>query len=551
MLQRIFSQLNAFWKRQTNTQRIVLVAMVSLFVVILVVLVSWATKTTYGVAFSGLEEADAGEIVDLLTTQNIPYEVRGSGTIMVPSDQVYEVRLMMAKEGLPKGGNVGFELFSGNTFGMTEFTQRVNYQRALEGELERTILSLDAVEAVRVHIVTPEKTLLSSEQASTTASITIQEKPAEPLDSSQVRAISYLVANAVEGLDPENVTVVDTYGNLLASGAGDQGVAGGMTQVDNRRSAEIVVGNDIQSRVRNLLDTTLGPNKSVVQVSVSLDWTERQVTSELYDPEPDTIRSEQNVSESYSTDGAVVGGVPGATSNLPESEAEVIEGEESDLVYLRTEETVNYEISKTESFETIYPGDIKQVSLSVLVDGITDEEQLAKLEEAISAAAGISADRGDVISVQTLEFDRSYVEQMQADLVANEKSNSILIGVQIGVAVLLAILIFWYVQRLLKNLRLASVEVWQPVMKPAYQFSQPSERFEPPSLPIADFEEEEEEEEFLPPVPDLAKLVEAKAQVQSAEEEQMQRVVARVADENPASIAEIIQLWLNEDREDS
>ncbi len=552
MLQKILDQIKNFWQRQTNTQKTILVAFVIVFVVVLAVLLNWATKTTYGVAFSGLDEADAGKIVNLLAAQNVPYQIRGTGTILVPSDRVYEVRLSMATEGLPQNDNVGYEIFSGSTLGMTEFTQRVNYQRALEGELERTILSLDAVEAVRVHVVTPEKTLLSSVQAPTTASITVKEKPGKPLDGTQVRAISYLVANAVENLEPENVTVVDTNGNLLASGAGDTGIAGGLTQLDNRRAAELNVANDIQNRVKSLLNTTLGPNRSVVQVTVNLDWTEKQVTSAIYDPSSEAVSSSQQISESYTTNGEEVGGVPGATSNLPDTENEVISGEGSNLLYLRTEDTFNYEVSKTESFETIYPGELRQVSLSVLVDGVTDEEQLGKLEEAISAAAGINADRGDVLSVQTLEFDRSYSEQLQSEMAESEKTNYILIAVQIGIAVLVAGFLLWYVSRLLRNLRLASVEVWEPVMKPAYQLGGMAAPQPLSSLPIADFEEEEEEEEeILPPVPDLSKLVEAKAQVQTAEEEQMQRVVARIADENPASVAEIIQLWLSEDREEN
>ncbi len=317
-------------------------------------------------AFSGLDDADAGEIVNLLAAQNIPYQVRGTGTILVPSDRVYEVRLSMATEGLPQSDNVGYELFSGSTLGMTEFTQRVNYQRALEGELERTILSLDAVEAVRVHVVTPEKSLLSSKQAPTTASITVQEKPGKPLNGAQVRAIAYLVANAVENLDPENVTVVDTNGSLLASGAGEDGLAGGLTQLDNRRAAELNVANDIQGRVKSLLDTTLGPNSSVVQVTVSLDWTEKQITSAVYDPTTEAVSSSQQISESYTTNGEEVGGIPGATSNLPDTENEVIEGEVSNLT---GQKQFNYEVSKIESFETTI-GELRQFHYPT-VDGIT------------------------------------------------------------------------------------------------------------------------------------------------------------------------------------
>ena len=552
MFQRIISQFQAFWEKQTATQKIVLSSMLLIFVVLVAVLVSWATKTSYSVAFSNLSDTDAGAIIEQLDTNGIPYKLNGTGTILVPAEKVYEVRLMMAREGLPESGSVGFELFSEVSLGMTEFTQKVNYQRALEGELERTILSLDSVDAVRVHIVTPEKQLLSSEQAPTTASITIQEVPSKNIDAAQIRAITYLVANAVEDLAPENVTVVDTNGNLLASGAGDDGLAGGITEVDNRRAAELAVATDLQNKVKSLLDTTLGYNKSVVQASIRLDWTEKQITTQQYDPDPDAVRSSQTLTETYSTDGTTVSGVPGATSNLPDDTTEVVTDENGNLVYLRTEETNNYEISSMESYETIHPGDVEQVSLSVLVDGVTDETQLGILEEAISAAAGINLDRGDVISVQTLNFDHTYAEEMTADLESSKKNQDIITAVYISLVVLVAIMIFWYISRLLRNLRLASVEVWEPVMKPVYQMAGPGQQMFP-DFDIADDEEEEDEDEddILPPIPDLAKFVEAKAQVQSAEEEQMHRVVSRVADENPASVAEIIQLWLNEDKQDN
>ncbi len=154
------------------------------------------------------------------TASGIDYKLQGT-TILVPSDKLYDVRLQIANAGLPKGGSSGYELFNENTLGMTEFTQRITYQRAIEGELERTISSLDTVEGVRVHIVQPEKTLLADEQAPTTASITIQEKTGRQLDAGQIRAITYMTANAVEGLIAENVVVVNTNGEVLAAGTSD------------------------------------------------------------------------------------------------------------------------------------------------------------------------------------------------------------------------------------------------------------------------------------------------------------------------------------------
>jgi flagellar M-ring protein FliF len=552
MLSRILDQIRAFWVRQTGTQRTVLVTLILVFIVIAGLLINWAVTPTYAVAFSGISEEDAGQIVDLLNQQNISYKLQGNGTILVPNSQVYEVRLSMAREGLPAGGTVGYELFSSNTLGMTEFTQRVNYQRALEGELERTIASLDAVEAVRVHIVTPEQTLLASDQPPTTASVTIQEKASKHLDAGQVRAITFLVANSVEGLAPENVTIVDTNGNLLASGTGDDGIAGGLTQVDNRRSAELSVANDIQDQVKSLLDTALGPNRSVVQVSVALDWTEKQITTQSFNPTPEAIRSEQTSSETYTTNGDTVGGVPGATSNLPSDVTQPTTTPGGTLVYQRTDQTSNYEISSTETNETIHPGEIKQISLSVLVDGVTDQQQLSVIETAISAAAGINRDRGDVISVQSLAFDKTYQTSQISEMATETKNQNIILIAEIAAVVLVAFLLFWYVSRLLRNLKLASIEVWEPVMKPVYQASLPT-RPEMPSLspPMGSSFDQSfpmQEEEKMPAVPDLARIVASKKQAQTPEEEQLQRIVVRMAEDSPATVAEIIQLWLSEDK---
>lgn len=551
MFSRILDQIRAFWNRQTTTQRVVLISILVVFIVAVVVLVTWATTPTYAVAFSGISESDAGSIVDLLTTEGISYQLRGSGTILVPSDKVYDVRLSMAKNNLPSDGSVGFELFSGSTLGMTEFTQKVNYQRALEGELERTIGSIDAVQAVRVHIVTPEKALLTSDQSPTTASVTIQQKVSSQLDASQIRAISYLVASSVEGLKPENVTIVDTNGDLLASGTGTDGVSGAINQVDSRRSAEMAVASEIQRKVKSLLDTTLGANRSVVQTTVTLDWTEKQISSQQFDPTPVAVRDQSTVSESYTTNGETVGGIPGAESNLPTGLTAATTTAGSNLVYNRNETSTNYEISSIQTEETVHPGEIKLISLSVLVDGITDQTQLATLENAIAAAAGINRDRGDVISVQSLSFDRSYAEETQKELAASDQTQTIILIAQIVGVLIIAIALLWYIARLLRNLRLASVEVWDPVMKPAYQAAMPAQQDITSLLGAQQMMEEMKlaEEEKPVSLPDLARIVaSSKKTTQSPEEEQMQRILSRMAEDNPAGVAEIIQLWLNEDK---
>jgi type III secretory pathway lipoprotein EscJ len=195
MFSSLQKQFTSYWKRQSLGKQITMVSLILAVSILVPVLVNWANSPSYSVAYNGLSEADAAQIVQKLDENNIPYQLKNSGTIEVPNDQVYTVRLLMAREGLPQSSTVGYELFSGSsTLGMTEFSQQVNYQRAIEGELQRTIGSLEAVKAVRVHLVIPEKSLLSSDQALTTASVTIQINPGHTLDGDQVRSITHLVA---------------------------------------------------------------------------------------------------------------------------------------------------------------------------------------------------------------------------------------------------------------------------------------------------------------------------------------------------------------------
>ena len=548
MLANLNEQFQKVWNKQSQTQRIMLIVVIVVLLILIPTMIIMANQPSYSVAFSNLSESDAAKIVEKLKSDNINYQLRDSSTILVPSDQVYEVRLSMASAGLPSGGSVGFELFDSSSLGMTEFTQRVTYQRALEGELERTIGSMDAVEDVRVHIVTPEKTLLTSEQSPTTASVTIREASTQTLTSAQIKAITSLVASSVEGLDAQNVVVVDTEGNLLASGDGDDSYNGSLTQSDSRRAAELAAATDIETKVKSMLNTALGPNKSVVQVSVNMNWTEKEITSETFAPTPITS-SESSVHEIYTTDMTELSGIPGAASNLPTA----VPG--SVPIYERSENVTNYELSSVQSHEIIHPGEITRVSLSVLVDGVTDQNQLTILQDAIIAAAGIDTNRGDLVSVQSLTFDRTAEEAAAVEVASQQNQDQIFQIAQYAGVGLLLILVFWYISRLLKNLKMASVEVWTPVLQPVSQVAS----FTPPEPEPVMFIEETKEKEKEPEIKmekkeekapriDIERIVKEKVQAPTAEEEQMTRLVARVAEESPASIAEIIQMWLSQDR---
>lgn len=547
-------QFGSFWGRQSTSQKITLIVLLVAVAVLVPLFISWATQPTYSVAFSGMSEEDAGQIIDKLSASNIPYQLNGTGTILVPQNQVYEVRLQMAKEGLPSSGTVGLEVFSGSTLGMTEFSQKVNYQRALEGELERTIGSLSSIQSVQVHIVTPEKTLIASEQAPTTASVMLDLKPGKTLDQSQVQSITHLVAGSIEGLKPENVAVVDSNGIMLASGTGSNSEAGAIAQTDSRRAAEAAAAVAMQKKVEELLAQVLGPNRAVVQVDVSLDWTQKETKSQLFDPTPSAIRSSQKTNENYQASGSSPAGVPGAATNLPTPVATSAAGAGSST-YTRSDEILNYEISNSEVYEVVTPGSIKRISLSVLVDGVTDDAQMTTLQSAVAAAVGLDTTRGDQMVVENTTFDKSYLTAQTEELeTASQTDLYWRIGMIAGAVILLFALLF-YVQRLLRNLRLASAEAWVPVMKPLSEAALGSSAGMSPMLGGDSLDAQLQAAALQNQISDVVSTPRLeqimKPHKVNPEDEQLQKVLTRMTEDNPASVAEIIQMWLAEDEKRS
>lgn len=557
MLTTVQQQFITFWKKQSIGKQITIVSLILSMLILTPVLVNWANTPSYSVAYTGLSEADAAQIVQKLDENNITYQLNGSGTIEVPSDQVYTTRLMMARDGLPQSSTVGYELFSGTSMlGMTEFSQKVNYQRAIEGELERTIGSIEAAKAVRVHLVIPEKSLLTSDQSLTTASVTIQINPGKVLDASQVRAITHLVASSVEGLKPESVVVVDSNGNLLASGTGSEDEMS-MTIKDDQRSIELAYATEVQKRVQSILDKILGPNRSVVQATVEMDWTQREVTSNTFSPTEVAIRSSQIINES-SNSGGTTGGVPGAASNLPTPVATTTGTDAT--AYQRNEETLNYEVSQVQSHEVIAPGEVSRVSVSVMVDGITDPAQLEIIKSAVQAAAGIDSTRGDQIVVESFAFDRTALDELSAEL-AKQQQQELYLQIAMGVGAALVVLaLLFLILRMINNTRNASKESWKAVLRPVGEvaslsdtnYKEAASRLQD-DLSTALSRLAEKEGTASPSATsttsdaDVVVQLRSKTQTTKAvEDDQNARIISRLTEENPATVAEIIQIWLNE-----
>lgn len=380
----------------------------------------WATTSNYAPLMSNLQAEDAAQIIDRLNTEHVPYKLTANGTaIWVPEDKVYDTRLRLAGEGLPRGGNVGFELFDSPNFGMSRFTEQLNYKRGLEGELARSIRQLDAVKDVRVHIVIPEQGLFREQDKAATAAVTLQLQPGRALSKGQIQAVVHLVASSVAGLAPDHVTVVDGAGNILARG-GDtaQGMSGNLEQ---QRAIE----QSLEERVQAILSPIVGAGHVVVRASVTLDHARTERTTETYDPTSSVLRSEQTSKETRTSPQGNAMGVPGSRSNLSGADNKVdgTATQQSQAAASNSErqaQTHNFEINKVLQHEIGGSGGrLARLSVAVLVDGISktndkgetivqerSPEELERFADLVRRAVGFDADRDDQVVVQSMAFEK-------------------------------------------------------------------------------------------------------------------------------------------------
>lgn len=404
------------------TQRFAVLVGLAAAIAALAAVALWTQQPPMQALFTNLAADDASAIVDRLKEMKVPYELSGGGTaVLVPGEQVHDLRLQLAGQGLPHGGGFGFEIFDRTNLGMSDFVQKVNYRRALQGELARTIAQMPEVERARVHISIPERRLFSHDQDKTRASVVLGLKGGQSLGKTQVQGIVRLVANSVEGLQSQDVTVVDGHGRLLSGGSGGDDTARlSDSQLEYQRGME----KDIEGRIQTMVERIVGVNKAVVRVSSTLNFRQVETTEERYDPNGQVVRSEQRAQEKSSGKNGVSGGVPGVTSNVPPGkEAEPTQS--SSNTSQNKNETVNYEISRTVSKIVEPIGTVSRLSVAVLVDGKYEaakaeaeaaaadaekkyiprtDEELKRIEEIVKKAMGFSADRGDEVQVVNAQF---------------------------------------------------------------------------------------------------------------------------------------------------
>ena len=436
----------------------------------------WGQTPDYRVLYSNLSDRDGGAIIESLQQMNIPYKfAEGGGALLVASGQVHEARLKLASQGLPKGGNVGFELMENQKFGITQFAEQVNYQRALEGELARSVQSIGTVAAARVHLAIPKPSVFVKEQQKPSASVVLSLQGGRMLDSAQVSAIVHLISSSVPELSDKNVTVVDQNGTLLSASHG--GINSDALDANQLKYIQHIEQSYI-SRIEALLIPLLGANNVRAQVTANIDFSRIEQTAEIYKPNQNpaegVIRSQRS-SETMNGTGLSAGGIPGALTNQPPvpATAPIIAGaglpgtataaNNANLSNLQKDSTVNYEVDRTIRHTVMPVGSIKRLSVAVVVNGsrkvvdangestdkpLSDAEK-EQINNLVKDAMGFDQNRGDSLNVQVATFTEHKEEAVEA-LPIWKQPDMIELGKDLLKYLVIATVIFFVVFRVIK-----------------------------------------------------------------------------------------------------
>ena len=518
-----WGQIKGMFDRFSFSQRISLGALALTLIIGFIVIMSWASRPKYAVLFSNLNPKDAGRIVDELKTAKIPFKLESGGTtIQVPENEVYEQRMHFANIGIPQEGIVGYEIFDQTKLGMTDFVQKLNYHRALEGELARTLTSIDEINQARIHIVIPKPALFEEDKKPTTASVVIRLRSGSTLRRDQVQGIANLIASSVEGLSPENISILDSKGNILSSEIGkDQGIALSSSQYDLRSQVE----QYLEEKAQSMLNSVLGPNRSTIRVTADLNFNQIEKTSHTFDPNGQVIRSEEVTSQIASSGSQAP---EAATSNTSDEQ-------ESTLT--------NYEISNTIEHVVNSMGNIERLSVAILVDGnyrtVTapggeesqeyeerSPDELNKFSAIVRNAIGFKAARGDQITVSSMPFDagRAVVAEAEfAQFARYEFWEGILQKILLGAV---AIVILLMVRKLFRKMRKFTETIAIPPPEARVEMT-------PEAIRARALEEvSRQEEEYS---------------LESIRKEETQKKVTEFITEKPEEATQLVRTWIYEE----
>ncbi|WP_378957109.1 flagellar basal-body MS-ring/collar protein FliF [Pelosinus sp. sgz500959] len=474
----------------------------------------WGGRPDLVPLFTDLEAKDAGEIVGKLKEMKVNHEIGANGTaIMVQSKDVYRVRLELASQGLPRG-NKGFEIFEQSKFGATEFQNKVNLVQALQGELARTIEQMPEVEKARVHIVLSEDSLYKKNEKPATASIMLKLRPSSQLSREQIKGVVNLVAHSIQGLKPENVTVIDQMARVLNDQNDGNGLAGAatLTQIEMTKKVQ----EDLQKNVQSLLEQVLGPNKAAARVNVELSFDQRTVDRQVFEPVVDDkgiIRSSQDLNETFKGSAPAAGGVPGTTSNIP---GYVTNGASQQSNYEKKEVTRNYEINETKEKVIATPGSVKRLTVAVLVDSSINKVQQDSISKIVASSIGVNIARGDTVSVESIAFNTEAADRQRKEEQDYESQQKQALWLKIALAVLAVLGIIYAIR----------------------MFTRRKEPDADPNIELLAGEAEELEEmdndgrELTP---------------QEKLREEQRQEIEKMAKSKPEDVAQLIKVWLSEE----
>ncbi len=468
---------------------------------------SLVTQYNYAPLFTGLNEEDAGAIVQKLEGMKVRYHLSNAGsTISVPKGDVYKIRANLAASGALPGSGAGFELFDKTKLGITDFEQQVNYQRALQEELRRTIVQVAGVQNARVHLVIPQKTVFVEEQQKPSASVALKLKPLARLTPEQVQGIVSLVCGAVEGITPEGVHVIDMAGNVLS----DEIASGGTNHVvmmKGQQDLQRAYERELERRISGVLTKIFGPDKAVAMVSADFDFSQQETVTIIAYGEP-AVLSEHTITEQNGTGGAA--GVPGTGSNLVPTYPSGTTGGQG---FSKEEVTRNYQVGRREEKVIQVPGRLCRLATSVVVDTDLTAANIDRIQNVVAGAIGYDPERGDQIQVASIAFEKTHIEKAEAEMAAIEakaakeaRTQQIWSIARQGVVGLIAVAMLFIFVRWLANLKPAAPSI-QEVIPMKVSAQQP------------------------PPVVD---------------ERYMQ--VKSTAEKKPDEVADVLRVWLTEEK---
>jgi len=506
--------ISAKWNELEKNKKILLLALAGTLFFAIIISMFFLGRVTYVPLFTGLDSRDAQRVVEFLDSQGVPYQIGDDGnSILVGRDRVHQLRLQMAGEGVPSGGVVGFEVFDSTRLGTTEFERQINFYRALSGELARTISSMEAVENARVQITTPRDRLFVQDESPVEASILLQISPVHRLETGQVNSIRHLVAGSVDGLQPENVTVVDTSGQLL-SGDLNFSSSDHLSREATRTNMEMqrMFEKQLQQDLERMLIPVLGYDNFVVNVNALLDFDLREEQTVRYEPVIDDrgiIRSEQITEESYSGTGGDAGGVPGTDPNIPLYESPDFQRDvERDFF----DSVTNYEINEIVSSHIFAPGSLERLSVGVIINQPLDPAQLEGIEQTLASAIGFNEDRGDSLNIAQVAFDDSLAQEMETMAAAEEAARRQEMYIYLGAIFAMAFILFVIIRRLTGVRQAGSRKTTR------------------------DVKEEKGPEK-----------VDQELSPEEKERQEIKREVSRLINEKPEEAANLLKAWLVED----